>query len=308
MTDREILKILSNFYNIEFNGIRLLREGGSMTYCILSKNDKYILKLIPLPFRNTVKQSLSILEYLNAKDFPSPKVIRTNIGLLYFELDESEESKLGVLYNYIEGEEHIKGENFEIIGLLVGRLHKLMKDYKGNLKVQDKEFFIDRYIDLLREKNYDNRKIEKFHDYGKELWNKVKDLPRGYCHCDLHTCNLLKTSHEGYHILDFDTSCNAFPMYDIMIMCNATDYFEFDDDGFIRSKNTYETFLKGYLRYCRLSDEELVSFYDLIAIYHYQLQATIIEIHGLDCVDDKFLDNQLDWLMKWRQQCEKNLN
>jgi hypothetical protein len=54
-----------------------------------------------------------------------------------------------------------------------------------------------------------------------------------------------------------------------------------------------------------VNELELRAFYDLIAVYHYQLQATIIEIHGLDCVDEAFLDQQLDWLMRWKHQCEQ---
>lgn len=117
----------------------------------------------------------------------------------------------------------------------------------------------------------------------------------------------MRTSSGKYYILDFDTSSNAFPIYDIMIMCNSTNYFDFDEEGYQKAKSTYEYFLKGYTKYCTLSNMELKAFYDLIAIYHYQLQATIIEIYGLDCVDEKFLDKQLDWLMRWRGQCEINL-
>lgn len=49
----------------------------------------------------------------------------------------------------------------------------------------------------------------------------------------------------------------------------------------------------------------LKAFYDLIAIYHFQLQATIIEIYGLDCVDEKLLNKRLNWLMRWCKQCER---
>ena len=51
-----------------------------------------------------------------------------------------------------------------------------------------------------------------------------------------------------------------------------------------------------------MSREEQEAVYDLLAVYHFQLQATIIEIYGPDCVDDAFLDNQLDWLLRWRAQ------
>jgi len=90
-------------------------------------------------------------------------------------------------------------------------------------------------------------------------------------------------------------------------MCNSTDYFNFNENGYENSKNTYESFLKGYTKYRSLSKEELNSFYSLIAVYHYQLQATIVEINGLNCIDIEFLDNQLNWLMKWREPCSEGL-
>ena len=44
-------------------------------------------------------------------------------------------------------------------------------------------------------------------------------------------------------------------------------------------------------------------FPDLIALYHFALQATIIEIFGMDCVDEEFFRRQLAWLYQWQEQC-----
>ncbi len=306
LNEKKILNILIDSYSINFNALQLLREGGCVSYCILRKNKKYFFKLIPSVFMDTAKQSLSILKYLEEKGFPSPRIILTKNRLPYIEIDEADGKVFGVLFEFIDGQEPSKEENIETIGALVGQLHSIMSEYKGELPVHGKEFFIDRYTDILEKKDYDSRKIEMFREYGNNLWKRVEDLPRGFCHGDLHRGNFLRTSSGRYYLIDFDTSCNAFPIYDIMIMCNSTNYFNFDEKGYQESKNTYEAFLKGYTKYCTLNDKELKAFYDLIAIYHYQLQATIIEINGLDCVDDKFLDKQLDWLIRWRGQCKIN--
>ena len=37
-----------------------------------------------------------------------------------------------------------------------------------------------------------------------------------------------------------------------------------------------------------------------VAIRHFQLQATILEIYGVDCIDEGFADDQLYWLNKWQ--------
>lgn len=306
MEDKKILNILIDSYSINFNTLELLRKGGCVSYCLWGENKKYFFKVVPSVFMDTVKQSLNILMYLEEREFPSPRIIVSKNGLPYIEIDESDGKVFGVLFEFIDGQEPDAGENIESIGALVGQLHSIMREYKGNLREQGKEFFIDRYINILKKKNYDLNKIEIFREYGDALWKRVEKLPRGFCHGDMHRGNFLRTSSGKYYLLDFDTSCNAFPIYDIMIMCNSTNYFDFDEKGYQKSKSTYELFLKGYTKYCTLNDMELKAFYDLIAIYHYQLQATIIEIYGLDCVDEKFLDKQLDWLMRWRRQCEEN--
>jgi hypothetical protein len=38
-----------------------------------------------------------------------------------------------------------------------------------------------------------------------------------------------------------------------------------------------------------------------VAIRHFQLQATILEIYGINCVDEGFIDGQLYWLNKWQE-------
>jgi hypothetical protein len=43
-----------------------------------------------------------------------------------------------------------------------------------------------------------------------------------------------------------------------------------------------------------------------MALYHFSLQATIVELFGLDCIDEAFIDKQLDWLYRWKEECEWN--
>lgn len=94
-------------------------------------------------------------------------------------------------------------------------------------------------------------------------------------------------------------------MYDASLICNQTHYFDFNESGYAKSKEALSRFLPGYLKHNHLSQAEIDAFFDLIGLYHFALQATIIEMYGLDCVDNAFLDKQLDWLNKWREQCEK---
>ncbi|HPJ76009.1 MAG TPA: serine kinase, partial [Clostridia bacterium] len=117
--------------------------------------------------------------------------------------------------------------------------------------------------------------------------------------------NIYKTSDRKFYILDFYTSCYGLPMYDIALICNKTHYFNFDESGYLKSKEILAHVLPGYLKFSTLTKTEINAFYDLIALYHFALQATVIENNGLDCVNNAFLDKQLDWLYRWKNQCER---
>ncbi|WOO37044.1 phosphotransferase [Anaerocolumna sp. AGMB13020] len=303
MTTSDILLQLNHSYPLYFRSLELLSEGGSRTFCAWSDHEKYFLKVIPFAFCDSAKQSTDILLYLEENRFPSPSVIKTKSGKAYVEGQDKE--NILVVFNYLEGEEPEPDDNLELAGELIGKLHQLMRAYKEDLPEHNKKYFINRYIDLLKQMSYDENKLNKFREYGEYLWSRVENLPRGFCHGDLYPGNLFKTLKGNYYILDFDTASYAFPLYDCVLFCNRTNYFDYEEEGLLRSKKAFQSFLKGYSRYSILSTEEINAFNDLLAIYHYQLQATILEIHGPNCVDEEFLDRQLDWLMCWRKQCEK---
>lgn len=299
----QVLKIINEHYQMRFDTIEFMRDSGCVAFTAFANGCKYFLRITKPVFLETASKSLDIHLFLQKQGFSVPQIIYTNDDLPYVRVRDEEGEHFYVLYEFIEGEEVNPEQDAEIIGVFVGKLHRTMKAYPGELIKLDKHYYIDRYIDIMRKKRYD--KVDEFIAYGEVLWERVKDLPYGYCHGDMYRGNILKTSDGCLYILDFDTSCEGFPMYDPALICNITDYFELEDDGCIKSKNVYERFLPEYLKYSSLSKEEIESFYDLIALYHFALQATIIEIFGIDCVDNEFLNRQLKWLYKWQEQCTK---
>lgn len=296
---KDILSILNEYYPIHFDRNEMMRDAGSVSYTVFSGNDKYFLRVIKPAFLDTAVMGADIQVFLQNQGFPVPPVIFTKDNLPYVRMDNG----LFILYEFIEGSESNPEQDAEAIGALIGKLHNMMREYTGELVKRDKHFFIGRYIDILSRKQYP--KVDEFLIYGNVLWNKVRDLPRGYCHGDMYDGNIHKTPDGKFYMLDFDTSCEGFPMYDLTLICNKTHYFDFDERGYEKSKGILSRFLPEYLKYNALSQKEINAFYDMIALYHFALQATVIENYGLDCVDNAFLDKQLDWLYRWREQCEK---
>lgn len=91
-------------------------------------------------------------------------------------------------------------------------------------------------------------------------------------------------------------------MFDVTVMCDMTDYFNLHLDDIKTTKKVYENFLTGYTRHINLTEAERKTFNDWIAIRHFQLQATFVEIYGIDCIDNHFIDKQLQWLEHWIMQ------
>ena len=298
MDEKTLQDILTLNYGIESTSLEFLREGGTTTY-IVNGRSKYLLKVIGSAFSDTARQSASIMRYLEENGFPVPKMILTNSGEAFFETEIDGEKKLIVLMEFIDGDEPELEKCASEVGGLVGRFHQLMEEYPSELVYRDKEFFIGRYIEFLRKKKYP--RIKEYEELGERLWDKVKNLPQGNCHGDLHRGNLLQNADGKIYLVDFDTACKAPVMFEVMVMCDMTDYFNLKQEDIELTKVVYREFLSGYVGYHKLSREEILSFPYWVAIRHFQLQATILEIYGVDCIDEGFIDGQLYWLNKWQE-------
>lgn len=292
-----ILELLQKNYDIKIDSITFNRKGGCVSYIVNSGNKKYFLKTIDNAFFDTAIQSIDIQQYLIENDFPMAKIIKTKDSSPYFVY----ENQLFILYEYIDGVEPNLDDNAQEIGEIAGKLHHLMSRYSGKLTTHNKEFFVDRYIDILRKKHYPDEKLNKYIEIGNSIWNSVKDLPCGFCHGDLHRGNLLQTTDDKIYMLDFDTVCFAPQLFDIAVLCDTTDYFNFDKNEFHHTTEIFNQFMKSYGKYNQLNFD-IKQFYEFIALRHFQLQATIVEIYGLDCIDEEFIDKQLDWIKQWRKQ------
>ena len=297
MTD--LLHLLNTRYPLRFGSIEFARDSVSTAYIAFAGGQRYFLRCVK-PFGvEQARAGVEVQVFLQGEGFPVPPVILTNEGVPCFEAGE----RLYILYEYIEGGEVDPKKDAEALGALVGQLHRVMRGYPGVLAEHDRDFYIDRYIGILREKQYPG--ADAFAAYGEALWERMKGLPRGYCHGDMYRGNFHKTPGGKIYALDFDTSCLGLPMVDPALICNRTHYFEFQPSGYETSRRVFERFLPEYRKHSPLSRAEIDAFYDMIAVYHFALQATILELHGPGCVDDNFLDNQLDWLYRWREQCER---
>ena len=304
MNESEILEFLEENYPVAVRKVEFLRDSGSVAYTVYRKNEKYFLRITKPMYYETAMSSLDIHLHLQSRDCNVPKIIFSKDGKAIVPFGTMEEKSYAVLYEFLEGEEVDPEQDAEEIGRLLGKFHNAMAEYKGELQVPGKEFFVERYNEILRKKSY--KRVEEYVAYGNELWEEIKDLPRAYCHGDMYSGNIHKTVDGKLYLLDFDTSCHAFPMYDLVLIANRTDYFEYKEEGYRKTKEVFRRVLSEYQKVRKVTEAEIRAFYKLMALYHFSLQATIVEIFGLDCIDEAFIDKQLDWLYCWKEECVRN--
>lgn len=113
----------------------------------------------------------------------------------------------------------------------------------------------------------------------------------------------METADGKIYLLDFDTVCIAPRMFDVTVMCDMTDYFNLQVADIMTTRAVCKNFLAGYTHHINLTETEWASLNDWIVIRHFQLQATIVEIFGIDCIDNDFIDRQLQWNRSWEEQC-----
>ena len=297
MDEAIILRTLQENYDEKITDVEFLRDGGGKTYIAHAENKKYLLKIAGNTFHDTIRQSVNMICFLSEKHFPVPSIVKTRSGKAMLEQSSTDEDSLFILSEYITGKEPDLTQRAEQIGDLIGQLHALLSIYEGKFVKRDFHFFIERYVDILHRKQYP--KAEIYAEIGKKLWTYVKDCPVSVCHGDLHRGNLLETADGKIYLLDFDTICTAPRMFDVMVMCDMSDYFHLKPDDVAKTTTVYNHFLKGYTKQIALTEEERASLPAWIAIRHFQLQATIVEIYGIDCIDERFIDDQLQWIQEW---------
>lgn len=303
MNNEELLLVLKEHYELKISHIELFREGGNSTYIVEAEKSKFFLKCVDPAFADTIVTSIDVNLYLSRKSFSVPEIILTT--------DKKEpyviyHSYLIIVYEYLQTTEIDMEKDAEEVGLLIGQMHSLMKDYPGQLVKRGKNFYIKRYIDILQKKHYS--KVDEFVTIGEHIWDRVSKLPYGYSHGDMYCGNIERGKDGKLYILDFDTSCIGFQLYDLALICNQTDYFQYKEDGLPKTLSIYRRLLPEYQKTHKLSGCEESSLCDIILLYHFALQATIIEINGLDCVDYAFLDNQLVWLKHFKELYESRFS
>jgi len=309
-TPRSLLNWINDVYNVGATRLHLHRDMIGSVYFLGRRDTEYVFKLFRCGDTEQALQSLAIVEYLEEHAYPVAPVVPTRSGDRHAVLDMPEGTRVGILYEFLKGVEPNFDTDIRYVGKQTGRLHNLMDSYQGPLMRRGKKFYIDRYIDLMRESEYRSNRIEDLAEYGDLLWRRMEQLPAGFCHGDLHSGNMVKTLDKTYALFDFDVASYAFPVIDAATLSDETHYNHIEESAFDATQHTFDNFYGGYSQERTLSDLEAAAIFDFIAIRHYELNATVtiyrapvVGQHWLRAADS--YDEQYEWLMEWANICER---
>lgn len=314
--DRNVLlQLVNENYAVRAEGIRLHRESAGRVYYVNSPDGRKVLKLFRPTLTTEAMQSARIMDYLDGCGFPVVKIIRTNEGATHIVVDASEGACVAILYEFEKGRDigflhrwrdgkkpliHPKAA---MLGGQVGRMHRLMDEYPGEIIRKGKARYIDDFISALHRDGHDPEKIRDLEAYGNELWATVDPLPAGFCHGDMHTGN---TAYRGgvFTWMDFDRASVSCSLIDVGWLADGTDFNNFDDGAFDRSRRLFDALYEGYARERPMTDAEIAAVLPAVAIIHYDLFAEFANAWGRT-ITRAAVDEQHGWLMRWREACAK---
>lgn len=294
-----LINILNATYQLGLSQIHLHREMIGHVYFAEAGTSRYVLKLYRPNNTSQALQSIEIIQYLNRQNYPVAPIIPAEDSRLHIDIAGPDGDCTGILFSYIQGKEPELETEITQIGEQTGELHKLMQEYTKPLIRRGKEFYIDRYIDILAQMNYSPERIKELSDYGSELWSRMEKLPNGFCHGDLHSGNIIQNQ-RNYYLFDFDIASDSYSVIDVAALSNKTNFNRLEESAYADTIRMFERFYAGYSRKRSLSNAEIACIFDFIPIRHYELIATITECQGLNGLKQSFLDQQYVWLMQWR--------
>jgi Ser/Thr protein kinase RdoA (MazF antagonist) len=315
MDTNVLLTLVNENYAVRGARIRLHRESAGRVYYIDSPEGRNVLKLFRPTLTQEALQSARIMGYLDDRGFPVARIIRTGSGESHIVVDTPEGPCAAILYEFANGRNigflhrwrtekqpliHPKASQ---LGESVGQMHRLMDEYPGKIVRKGKARYTDDFTSALRRDGYDPGKIRDLEEYGNELWAMVEPLPAGFCHGDMHTGNT--AYHAGvFTWMDFDRASISQPVIDLGWLSDGTDFNNYDDGAFDRSRRLFDALYEGYSRERPMTDAEIAAVLPSVAIIHYDLFGEFLNAWG-ETARPASIDEQHDWLMRWREVCAK---
>lgn len=307
-TTAYLASILERAYSLEIDRIYLYREmGGSIYYVSTKSRDRFVLKVYKAYHTAVAVQAADVMEYLEGNGFPVAPIVKNRDGGLLTAVSMPECECLAALHPFVDGHHPDVGESIQSIGRLAAELHEAMKTYPRPLTRCSRQVHIDDFIAFMTEhfgaRESDIRELE---EYGHTVWERVENLPAGFCHNDFHNHNMILQD-QRIVLFDFDTASVGHPMFDVASICDRTDFWKVTPDDVDSTLTYLEQFNDAYSTSGSLSDGELASVFGCIAVRHCRLHGIRdrAPIRGSSHMTEQWFDDLMTWQRDFREMTER---
>ena len=282
--EKIVYKGLENEYGIIAKDINLIRDMIGTVYLVRTKEDKFVLKLYRETHDVDIETISNIMGYLAEQNCPVPKLIKTKTGHSISNIH----NRKGMLMTYITGDKCDPNRDHQKIIATYNIIQQTVKTYHQTIPIHNERFYLDRFLNILKQSNYHHKKIDILRKIGYHLFNSLSVLPKGFTQGDYHSGNMI-ISNEKLYIVDFDACGQVYQLLDLSVAFEQTNFNVFKEEDMIASLTILRDidFIK---------DDYLQPLLAFSAIRHYEIIATILETKGYDQSDHAFFDEQYEWI------------
>lgn len=263
---RNILKVN---YQLDSEKIQRIKDGIVNTSFIVSSTKKKLVFRVYQLNNKTLKDiehELILSKMLSDNGLPVPKIQQDTKGNKIVKFKLNNQIWYGVMFEYLSGR-HLESTDTTLINEVAelhARLHILLQD--DGLKKSD--HFRANLVDLINSEfslAHRKLKVRKAKDVLSRLNNirlsvifelkrnatSINDLPRGNCHLDYDSSNILTNGNKISGIIDFDDMAVAPFIADIAFSLWWWLFFnDFDE-------NIFKLYLKSYGKVRLINKKEL---------------------------------------------------
>lgn len=254
------VKIAYGFQDPRFS--KLGREYFRYVYKITDPKGKFILRALPQNQDfDQPQRALNILKYLEAHQFPAPRLAQSLKGEDLIPLNGKYSA---FLTTYIEGGHPLKSiPTMTKLGTLSARIHNLDQaqpyPFKAVWSIKDeRQVLMEKLGEIDTSKLAHRELIPKITHQFLSLPG-LEDLPKTLIHTDIHERNTIQTAAGDFVLIDWDDAGRGVTILDLAYVLSQV-CITFKSQASLRpifQRNLAKAFIEGYYQLRSLNKAEI---------------------------------------------------
>jgi len=308
MFNHQIFDRILSFWQLDKEKTEELKGFESFIYKTEYRGTPAVLKISHTDRRSikNLEGEIEFTQFLGSRDLRVPEILSNEEGRTICEAKAERGHFTGVLYSYLEGtppgDEDWNSQLAEKIGRMLGRMHKMTKDFTPRERKRPDIFeefgpTFGNYLD-----DEDNLVVERI----QTLYQELKSFPQtkenwGMVHVDFHGGNFSLYQGE-IGLFDFDDCQYSWFAHDIaMALFYMLPPRVTTEEDLQRGHDSLNQLLSGYLKENSLSGKELIRIPLFLKLREMELYALIkrsFDLNDLDPWCANYMNGRKDNLEK----------